>query len=229
VAIGNPVLLETHGASADTVTSDSFTPTANRLIILQATARINAATVPADFTVDNTGGLTLLDEGNNTATNNTSGPSARQAIYSALASASPSAMTVSITSAGSAQVSLVLLEIALGSSSITNVGTGSNNAGDPSATITAPAATSLGLGLAMFCGTTLPSTQPLASSVYTGVAASTIYHDVRYTNGSAPSTAAWVSASNTRSVAHYLEIVEQAAVGGSLLIVRPAIMHILAR
>lgn len=187
------------------VTSDSFTPTANALILVVGSARIGSGTAPAAFSFsDNGAGLSWTEEVDGTSANGSS-PSARQTIWSAVAPSSPSAMTVTVDSDGNIN-GVTVLQVTGANSSITNVGTNSNSAGDPSPSISSPATASLVLGVATFAGANSPTSSPLANELAENQGSSLLV-EVRYTLTSGPSSGSWAS-TNARSVGQLLEIAE---------------------
>lgn len=204
--IAVPTLHYNNGTAGTSRQSTSFTPTANSLLMVHGWARINAGATSAAFSIDNTGGLSFtLEEENPVASG--SSPSGRVAVWSCAIGSSPSAMTVTITQTEAVQVILQIFDVLGAESSITNIGVDDSNVGDPSASISAPSAGSMVVAAAGFCGGESPATPlatQLAEKIQTG--GNNAVLETSYTLENGPSSAAWTTASNTRSAVILYEI-----------------------
>jgi hypothetical protein len=202
VLVTSGVLTTTAGFLSNTTAS--FTPTAGALLIIQVGQRINAGTAPSLPTITDSAGLTWTQVDDISSTNGAS-PSARQTVWRTTAPANPAAMTITVESADTNRIGIVVIEARGFSPAIVNVGDAANNSGDPAPSITAPAAQSLVLGLATFTNTAPPTVSPLDYGLHTSLITTSMWMEARYTLGSGPSSAAWSSSGN-RSVGALIEI-----------------------
>jgi hypothetical protein len=143
---GSLRLLASGSASAATVTTGSFTPTAGALILALANGR---RTTSVSGTMTFSDSLTALTWTSLVSTTNIAiDPRLRLRLQWATAPAAPAAMTVTAVSAAANAMTLQVFEIT-GSGTPTNVGNGNDSAGDPSVSLALEPRTS---STVMLCG-----------------------------------------------------------------------------
>ena len=202
----------TAGATGTTATSVSITPNANARAFVIAGARQAGATLPV--ITDSLGGTWTLVPGADVKFG---------AVYAALyyqdVGASPAARTHTITSTGATHLGMGMFEVTGHSADLSNFASGTNNAGDPTATLpSAPAATSFGLAMAVLNAGGTPTGFPAGYSQVIQTQPATNLRICLFTDAtSAGAVQSWVSPA-TDSIAFGLEIKEFVAVGaGSAL------------
>jgi hypothetical protein len=209
VALGTPTSPVGRAGGTTSCTTDSFTPTSNALLIAFIATRKSGGP-PATPTISDSADLTW-SEVSLLATDFSSSPDFTSRVMVALAPASPSSMTITANCTDSTGIGLCITEVTGGSTTVTNVATGTDTAGDPSATLgSAPAATSCVLSFAWKEDaanlwteptgfTELYDVQPQTVSGRMGVA----YDNTSPTEGPHQ----WTSASN-RAQTHLIEVTE---------------------
>ncbi|MDX1201089.1 hypothetical protein GOL94_27545 [Sinorhizobium medicae] len=201
--VGTPALATPQiGATAASVTTASFTPTANALLIAFCAGRGSSATIP---TISDSLGGTWTPIG----TGNDAGNVAGRLFYQ-VAGASPSAMTVTVNTTGGTQAAVGVIEVSGAGTDFSNYQVGINAAGDPSVTMGAYTAGSrvmvFGIGNAGAAWTSPTGfTELFDSEVATNLRLVPSYND-----SSASTSLSWVSAA-TDSIGFGLEIKEAAA------------------
>lgn len=200
VALATATKFATGGAP---VTSDSYLPEPYEVLIVIGSARVGSTTPPGEFDFTHTSGLTWTNRLTDTSSS-ASNPSVRQTVWTAQAGASPSAFTVTLDTDTGNVHGVTILRIPGGDPSVINIGSNPNANGDPAPSISAPAASSLVIGVATFGGTSSPTSSPLATEL-SELETGSLLVEVRYTLRDAPSSGAWASA-NTRSVGMLIEV-----------------------
>jgi len=180
------------GAAATSFTSASFTPSANELLIAFMSARTSAAAIPS--ITDSLGNTWTLVPG----TNISGGAGGiKGSMYYWQVGASPSAMTVTVTSAGAIGCSLLVVGYTGGDTDTSNVGVNSNAAGDPAPSApSAMATTSTGLAFSNQNAGAAPTATPSAqgySSVVNSLPATNLRHTLFTDNASPAQSVSWVS------------------------------------
>ncbi|KKA13705.1 hypothetical protein VP03_12245 [Sinorhizobium meliloti] len=209
--VGTPATLTTAGATATSVTTASFTPSANALVIACCVGRGSSATIPS---ISDSLGGTWTAIGAGADAGNVTGR-----LFYQVASASPSAMTVTVNTTGGTQSAVGIIEVSDAGTDFSNYQAGINAAGDPSVTMGAYSSGSrimvFGIGNAGAAWAS-PSgfTELFDSEVATNVRLVPSYND-----SSASTSLSWTSAA-TDSIGFGLEIKEPAAgaVSGSAAI-----------
>src|ERR1700754_1864593 len=126
------------GANADSVVSSSFTPSENsRLFVIGAT-RSNSSSPP--IVSDSVGGTWTLLTGRDITVGNI-----HRSIYYSDIDESPSVRTVTVTAASSTNTMSELFDVTGHSTDLSNFAHDTDTAGDPSLTLSATAASSLGI------------------------------------------------------------------------------------
>lgn len=200
--VGTPATLTTAGATATSVTTAGFTPSANALVIACCVGRGSSATIP---TISDSLGGTWTAIGAGADAGNVTGR-----LFYQVASASPSAMTVTVNTTGGTQSAVGVIEVSGAGTDFSNYQAGINAAGDPSITMAAYTAGSrvmvFGIGNAGAAWTS-PSgfTELFDSEVATNVRLVPSYND-----SSASTSLSWTSAA-TDSIGFGLEIKEAVA------------------
>jgi len=205
MAIGTPVLVTPAvGATATSVTTASFTPTAGNLLLAFATARPTAADIPTiSDTLGNTWtqvGSSGTDFGNITAK-----------LWYQVVESSPAARTVTASSTGSTQVGLAIVSISGAGTDFSNFQISTNAAGDPSVTMSAYAGTSAALGF--YAGNAGGSNVTIPTG-YTSLTNSQIATNIRFAvvyDTTSPSTTQTWTGVSTDSICFGVEIKEPAA------------------
>lgn len=206
MALGLPVLLDTKTVgSADSVTSNSFTPTPGALLFIIGGARRGAANASAPFTFSDSAsiGATLATDLN--AENGISGPSTRQSIWVADGPSPATAMTVTLGSVNASHMTVVVVEIVGGRWFGSRTGADDSNTGDPTPTMAA-SITGLGLFAATFAGNPTVAVAP-GSAQIADVVGTNSRVIVRYETGASGTSGAWTT-NGTRAVAAILGIDE---------------------
>lgn len=206
--VGTPALATPQiGATAASVTTASFTPTANALLIAFCAGRGSSATIP---TISDSLGGTWTPIGTGNDAGNVTGR-----LFYQVAGASPSAMTVTVNTTGGTQAAVGVIEVSGAGTDFSNQ-VGINAAGDPSVTMGAYTAGSrvmvFGIGNAGAAWTSPTGfTELFDSEVATNLRLVPSYND-----SSASTSLSWVSAA-TDSIGFGLEIKEAAtgAISGS--------------
>lgn len=193
------------GAAATTFTSASFTPTANSILISFLNARTGAAAVPT--ITDSLGSTWTLVP----ATNLSVGAgNLKCSLYYLQIGASPSSMTVTVTSSGAIACSIMTVGYTGAATDTSNVGVNQNTAGDPAPSNSAMAATSTGLAFnsqnAGAAPTATPSVQGY-SSVVNAAPATNLRHTLFTDSASPASSVSWTS-TGTDSVGILWELKE---------------------
>ncbi|MDX0467451.1 hypothetical protein GOC67_16595 [Sinorhizobium medicae] len=207
--VGTPALATPQiGATAASVTTASFTPTANALLIAFCAGRGSSATIP---TISDSLGGTWTPIGTGNDAGNVTGR-----LFYQVAGASPSAMTVTVNTTGGTQAAVGVIEVSGAGTDFSNYQVGINAAGDPSVTMGAYTAGSrvmvFGIGNAGAAWTSPTGfTELFDSEVATNLRLVPSYND-----SSASTSLSWVSAA-TDSIGFGLEIKEAAtgAISGS--------------
>lgn len=205
MAIGTPVLVTPAvGATATSVTTASFTPTAGHLLLAFATARPTAADIPTiSDTLGNTWtqvGSPGTDFGNITAK-----------LWYQVVESSPAARTVTASSTGSTQVGLAIVAISGAGTDFSNFQANTNAAGDPSVTMSSYAGTSAALGF--YAGNAGGSNVTIPTG-YTSLTNSQIATNIRFAvvyDTTSPSTTQTWTGVSTDSICFGVEIKEPAA------------------
>ena len=211
MALGTPVLLTSKEAGAETVTSDSFTPTAGRLLVVICGARRGAGNASAPCTVTDTAGTTFTLATDLNSENGTTSPSARQAVWVADVGASPAARTVTVGSVNASHITVIVIEVEDARWRSVNTVSHANNNGDPNPKPTV-ALNGLALYPATFAGVPTITTQPGANPL-ADVSGTNSRVVVRYSVGSiGTGFATWVS-TGTRSVGAIIGLEDAPAVG----------------
>ncbi|RVQ68150.1 hypothetical protein [Sinorhizobium medicae] len=201
--VGTPALATPQiGATAASVTTASFTPTANALLIAFCAGRGSSATIP---TISDSLGGTWTPIGTGNDAGNVTGR-----LFYQIAGASPSAMTVTVNTTGGTQAAVGVIEVSGAGTDFSNYQVGINAAGDPSVTMGAYTAGSrvmvFGIGNAGAAWTSPTGfTELFDSEVATNLRLVPSYND-----SSASTSLSWVSAA-TDSIGFGLEIKEAAA------------------
>ncbi|MDX0631865.1 hypothetical protein GOD35_06305 [Sinorhizobium medicae] len=201
--VGTPALATPQiGATAASVTTASFTPTANALLIAFCAGRGSSATIP---TISDSLGGTWTPIGTGNDAGNVTGR-----LFYQVAGASPSAMTVTVNTTGGTQAAVGVIEVSGAGTDFSNYQVGINAAGDPSVTMGAYTAGSrvmvFGIGNAGAAWTSPTGfTELFDSEVATNLRLVPSYND-----SSASTSLSWVSAA-TDSIGFGLEIKEAAA------------------
>ncbi|WP_158244109.1 hypothetical protein [Sinorhizobium medicae] len=214
--VGTPALATPQaGATAASVTTASFTPTANALLIAFCAGRGSSATIP---TISDSLGGTWTPIGTGNDAGNVTGR-----LFYQVAGASPSAMTVTVNTTGGTQAAAGVIEVSGAGTDFSNYQVGINAAGDPSVTMGAYTAGSrvmvFGIGNAGAAWTSPTGfTELFDSEVATNLRLVPSYND-----SSASTSLSWVSAA-TDSIGFGLEIKEAAAgaISGSASITEAA-------
>ena len=196
------------GANAATVTTASFTPTANSRLFAVGGARPSVGATPT--ITDSTGGVWTALPGSAIKFGNVGGTFSYLNI-----GASPVPMTVTVSSLNSTQVGVQCFDATGGGTDMTNFKVNTNAAGDPSVTLDAMASSSYGIAAFVGNAGAAPTASPVGySSVYSAAVATNLRMNL-YTDATSPGTAqAWTTAS-TDSIAFGFEIKEPVAVGGT--------------
>ncbi|WP_208179113.1 hypothetical protein [Sinorhizobium medicae] len=200
--VGTPTLATPQiGATAASVTTASFTPTANALLIAFCAGRGSSATIPT-ISDSLSGTWTPIGTGNDAG--NVTGR-----LFYQVAGASPSAMTVTVTTGGT-QTAVGVIELTDAGTDFSNYQAGTNAVGDPSVTMSAYSSGSrvmaFGIGNAGAAWTSPTGfTELFDSEVATNLRLVPSYND-----SSASTSLSWVSAA-TDSIGFGLEIKEAAA------------------
>lgn len=209
MTLGLPILLTSKATGAASITSDSFTPTAGRLLVVIGGARRGAATASAPFTITSTGtSLTFTKTTELNAENGTSSPSARQAVWVADIPATVASSTITLESVNASHTTIVVIEIADARWRSPNAGSGASNLGDPTASMAA-GVTGLGLYAATWAGNPTIVAQP-GTAETANVVGTNSKVVVRYSTGSIGTSGAWTT-DGTRAVAAILGIEEASA------------------
>ncbi|MDX0965360.1 hypothetical protein GOL41_17345 [Sinorhizobium medicae] len=201
--VGTPTLATPQiGATAASVTTASFTPTANALLIAFCAGRGSSATIP---TISDSLGGTWTPIGTGNDAGNVTGR-----LFYQVAGANPSAMTVTVNTTGGTQAAVGVIEVSGAGTDFSNYQVGINAAGDPSVTMGAYTAGSrvmvFGIGNAGAAWTSPTGfTELFDSEVATNLRLVPSYND-----SSASTSLSWVSAA-TDSIGFGLEIKEAAA------------------
>ncbi|VTZ61786.1 hypothetical protein [Sinorhizobium medicae] len=201
--VGTPTLATPQiGATAASVATASFTPTANALLIAFCAGRGSSATIP---TISDSLGGTWTPIGTGNDAGNVTGR-----LFYQVAGASPSAMTVTVNTTGGTQAAVGVIEVSGAGTDFSNYQVGINAAGDPSVTMGAYTAGSrvmvFGIGNAGAAWTSPTGfTELFDSEVATNLRLVPSYND-----SSASTSLSWVSAA-TDSIGFGLEIKEAAA------------------
>ncbi|RVO38511.1 hypothetical protein CN093_17450 [Sinorhizobium meliloti] len=201
--VGTPALATPQiGATAASVTTASFTPTANALLIAFCAGRGSSATIP---TISDSLGGTWTPIGTGNDAGNVTGR-----LFYQVAGASPSAMTVTVNTTGGTQAAVGVIEVSGAGTDFSNYQVGINAAGDPSVTMGAYTAGSrvmvFGIGNAGAAWTSPTGfTELFDSEVATNLRLVPSYND-----SSASTSLSWVSAA-TDSIGFGLEVKEAAA------------------
>ncbi|MDX0921805.1 hypothetical protein GOE04_11560 [Sinorhizobium medicae] len=214
--VGTPTLATPQiGATAASVTTASFTPTANALLIAFCAGRGSSATIP---TISDSLGGTWTPIGTGNDAGNVTGR-----LFYQVAGASPSAMTVTVNTTGGTQAAVGVIEVSGAGTDFSNYQVGINAAGDPSVTMGAYTAGSrvmvFGIGNAGAAWTSPTGfTELFDSEVATNLRLVPSYND-----SSASTSLSWVSTA-TDSIGFGLEIKEAAAgaISGSASITEAA-------
>lgn len=209
--VGTPTLATPAvGATATSVTTASFTPTAGSLLLAFAAARAAAAEIPTiSDTLGNT--WTQVDPSGTDFSNITA------KLWYRVVEGSPAARTVTASSTGATQVGLAIVSISGAGTDFSNFQIGTNGAGDPSVTMAAYAASSIALG---FYAGNAGGSNPTVPTGYTSLTNSQIATNIRFAvahDTTSPSTSmAWVGPS-TDSICFGVEIKEATAAGAHTL------------
>lgn len=196
------------GATATSVTTASFTPTANSRLFAIASSR-PANGVPPVVT-DSLGGTWTLLTGSNIDFGNING-----SIYYRDIGASPAAMTVTATSTGATQVGIQCFDVTGHSTDLSNYASNTNAAGDPTVVLpSAPAAASFGIAACLVNAGGTPTTFPTGYSQVYQVQLATNLRMCLFTDStSAGQTQAWVTP-GTDTIGYGFEIKEAGAPAG---------------
>jgi len=194
------------GATATFVTTAAFTPSANSRLFAIAAGRTTSA-VPPTIT-DSLGGTWTLVPGASVDFTNIAGSIRYQDI-----GASPASMTVTATSGGT-QAGVMCFDVTGHSTDLSNFQPNTNAAGDPSVTLAAMGATSLGIAAFIGNAGSAATAVPVGySSIYNGAPATNLRMCLYTDLGSPGAAQAWTTPS-TDSIAFGLEIKEAGAVAG---------------
>ncbi|MDW9768619.1 hypothetical protein [Sinorhizobium meliloti] len=203
MAVGAPTTVADAGADATSATTVSFTPTANILLVAFCVARGGSAVIPSIS--DSQGGTwepigTGIDQGFVTAR-----------LFARQIGASPSAMTVTVSSTGATQTGVMIQGLSGAGNSFTNFQSVSSLGTSRSVTI-APASTgSMVLGFQVInSGSAQPAptglTETRDTTIATNVRCQLAYDDYL----TAPTSITWTS-NNADAIAFALEVKEPAA------------------
>lgn len=202
MAVSTPALVTPAvGASADNVTTASFTPSADAILFAWISARPGAATIPT--VADSLAGTWVP-----LVTGTEAGNFAGRAFYQVIGP-SPSAMTVTATSTGAGQVGLIVLEVTGASTDFTNVEEDTDTVGDPSVTMAAYESTSQVLALyGGNAGGQLVTPPTDFTEIYDAQPATNLRMEVSHDDGATATTSlAWVN-NSTDSMGIGIEIKE---------------------
>ncbi|RVM15366.1 hypothetical protein [Sinorhizobium meliloti] len=209
MAVGIPTTVADAGASATSVTTASFTPEANILLIAFCVARGGSAVIPTMS--DSQGGTwepigTGIDQGFITAH-----------LFARQIGTTPSAMTVTVSSPGATQTGVMIQGLSGAGSSFTNFQSVSSLGTSRSVTIDAASTGSMVLGFQVInSGTAQPAptglTETRDTSIATNVRCQLAYDDYL----TAPTSITWTS-NSADAIAFALEIKEPAVAGSGSL------------
>lgn len=210
MALGTPTLATpTVGQGGTSVTTASFTPTLGALLIALGSCR--GSSPPGVLTL-NPSALTWTPIISGLYDNGTS-PRVRGRMWAAVVS-SASAMTVQVTSTSAGKVALSIVQITGAAGIPSNYAEANNGSGDPTATLpSAPAASSTVIGLYAAAGAAAMTPPSGYTELDEQVTSSDLITEVVYDAGSAATSAAWTSATNTRSIGLLVEIQESSGAG----------------
>lgn len=213
MALGTPALATpTVGGGGTGITTASFTPTLGALLIALGACR--GSSLPGTLTL-NPSALTwtpiiagLYDDG--------ASPRIRGRAWAAVVDAA-SAMTVQVTSTSAGKCALSIVQITGAAGIPSNYAEDDNGTGDPTVVLpSAPAASSTVIGLYAAAGAAAMTPPSGYTELDEQVTSSDLITEVVYDAGSAATSAAWTSATNTRSIGLLVEIQESSGVGRQL-------------
>lgn len=209
MSLGFPISLNagtTNGS--DTRTSGSFTPTANRLLIVAAAGRRASPTPSSDFGITDSASLFWTEIGQDTGTNGTTNPSLRMGVWASRAPETPAAMTVTCQSINAAEVGLVVMEVPDAEVFLSRTGLDGSTSGDPTVVL---ASSISGLGLHICSWTGIPGsiTATSGGTELLNITGSGLQMVVRYDLGTTGTTSAWQTTA-ARGVAAFLQVEELA-------------------
>ncbi|MDX1114798.1 hypothetical protein GOL31_23645 [Sinorhizobium medicae] len=209
MAVGVPTAVVDAGASATTVTTTSFTPEANILLIAFCVARGGSAVIPTIS--DDQGGTwepigTGIDQGFITAR-----------LFARQIGTTPSVMTVTASSTGATQTAVAIQGLSGAGNSFTNFQSVSSLATSRSVTIDAASTGSMVLGFQVInSGTAQPAPTGLTETrdftIATNVRVQLAYDDYL----TAPTSITWTS-NNADAIAFALEVKEPVVSGSGSL------------
>lgn len=204
MAVGVPTTVADAGGSATSVTTTSFTPAANTLLVAFCVARGASAVIPTIS--DSQGGTweaigTGIDQGFVTAR-----------LFARQIGSTPSAMTVTVSSPGATQTAVMIQGLTGAGNSFTNFQSAASLGTSRSVTIDAALTGSMVLGFQVInSGTAQPAPTGLTEtrdvSIATNVRIQLAYDDYL----SAPTTVTFTS-NNADAIAYVLEIKEPGGV-----------------
>lgn len=202
MALGTPTELAAAGATASSVTTASFTPTANATLVAFACNRNSGASIPTIS--DSLGGTwNPFNAGHD-------GTAVGARAFWQEIGASPASMTVTVQDGGGAQHAVHVLEITGADPDTSNVQSTLDANGDPALTMSAYAANSLCLGYCLVTAGAAMTGPTDFTELYDQAPATNTRIHVSYDMVSPTTSLAWAG-NNNESIAYGIEIKELAA------------------
>jgi hypothetical protein len=209
VALGTPTSRATVSANTTGATTASFTPAANSTLIAWFTGRRTSGIPGSPSISDSLGGTwtTIANVGNDFA----SSPDLVVFIARRTIGGSPASMTVTCSTTNAGQVCMGVFDITGADTDFSNTGSGTNTAGDPSATLgSAPAGTSTVIGVFGGAGTNNPTVPTGFTEIHNDPDAALIGQASYDATSPGQGAHAW-SSTNTNAIGVVFEIKEAAA------------------
>ena len=199
MALGTPTELAAAGATASSVTTASFTPTANAIIFAFACNRNTSASIPTIS--DSLGGTwNAVNAGHD-------GTAVGARLFWQQIGGSPASMTVTVQGGGGAQHAVHVLEITGADDDFSNVQSVLDADGDPAVTMSAYAANSLCLGYCLVTAGAAMTGPTGFTELYDQAPATNTRIHVSYDMTSPDTSLAWAG-NNNESIAYGLEVKE---------------------
>jgi len=197
MAIGTPTLR--FGGTTNTATtlaSSSFTPAVDSIVFVAIGTRIGASTTTVDITVsDNRSGTWELIGAQVPASNGTSSPSTRLAVFRRVITVSQS-LVITGSHSESERITMQVWEVAGASNTISNTDTDANNAGDLAMAISSPNAASCVFAVGVFGGSESP-VAPLATELAETIGTpQALVLETSYRLTGAGTSASWTTGNN---------------------------------
>lgn len=202
MALGTPTELAVAGATASSVTTASFTPTANAIIFAFAVNRNTSASIPTIS--DSLGGTWNAMNAGHDGT----GIAAR--VFWQQIGGSPASMTVTVQGGGGAQHAVHVLEITGADDDFSNLQSDLDANGDNALTMSAYAANSLCLGYSAVTAGAAMTGPTGFTELYDNAPATNTRIHVSYDMSSPDTSLVWAG-SNNEAVAYGIEVKELSA------------------